>query len=135
MQSSRSGLIHSSGGLSISHPWLWAAWPASIEDMNQVAFDTLKLAKSLQDAGFPPNQAAGTASALGEAMTELQANLVTKSEFAAFRAETRHDFELVRRDFDLVRRDLAALELRMTVKLGGMLAAAVGLTAALVKLL
>lgn len=103
--------------------------------MNQVAFDTLRLAKSLQDAGFLPNQAAGTASALGEAMTELQANLVTKSEFAEFRSETRHDFELVRRDFELVRRDLAALELRMTVKLGGMLAAAVGLTAALVKLL
>jgi hypothetical protein len=135
VQSNRDGLIHSTRGLTIPHPWPRAPRVAKISDMNHVAFDTLKLAKGLEEAGFPPNQAAGTASALGEAMTELQANLVTKSEFAAFRAETRHEFEHVRHDFELVRRDLAALELRMTVKLGGMLAGAIGLTAAMVKLL
>lgn len=99
-----------------------------LQDMSNVAFDTLKLAKRLEDAGFAPNEAAATASAMGDAMTELHANLATKAELNVFRSEMRHEFELVRRD-------LAALELRMTVKLGGMMAAAVGLTAALVKLL
>ena len=99
-----------------------------LQGMSNVAFDTLKLAKRLEDAGFAPDAAAATASAMGDAMTELHANLATKAEFNVFRSEMRHEFELVRRD-------LAALELRMTVKLGAMMAGAVGLTAALVKLL
>ncbi|MBM3523078.1 MAG: DUF1640 domain-containing protein [Alphaproteobacteria bacterium] len=103
--------------------------------MNAVAFDTLKLAKRLEEAGFAPNQAAATSSAISEAMTELVSSLVTKTEIAEFRAETRHNFELVRRDFDGARRDLAASELRMTIKLGAMLTAAVAVTATLVKLL
>lgn len=85
--------------------------------MHNVAFDTLKLAKRLEEAGFPPNQAAATSSAIAEAMTELIANLATKT------------------DIILMRRDLAEIELRMTIKLGAMVAASVGLTAALVKLL
>lgn len=78
--------------------------------MTQVAFDTLKLAKRLEEAGFAPKQAAATSSAIADTLTELLSTVATKH-------------------------DLALMELRMTVKLGGMLAAAVGLTAAFIKLL
>ncbi|MBL8698439.1 MAG: DUF1640 domain-containing protein [Alphaproteobacteria bacterium] len=85
--------------------------------MSNVAFDTLKLAKRLEEVGFAPNQAAATSSAIADAMSDLIANLATKT------------------DIVLLRRDMAEIELRMTVKLGAMLAAAVGITAGLVKLL
>lgn len=78
--------------------------------MSQVAFDTLKLAKRLEEAGFAPKQAAATSSAIADTLAELLETVATKH-------------------------DLALMELRMTVKLGAMLAAAVGMTAAFVKLL
>ena len=70
----------------------------------------IALVDYLEEAGFAPTQAAATSSAFADTLTELLSTVATKH-------------------------DLALMELRMTVKLGGMLAAAVGLTAALTKLL
>lgn len=103
-------MIHSTGGLTIPHLWPRAPRTANLSGMSQGAFDTLKLAKCLEEAGFAPTQAAATSSAFADTLTELLSTVATKH-------------------------DLALMELRMTVKLGGMLAAAVGLTAALTKLL
>ena len=61
-------------------------------------FDTLKLARRLEAAGFPAQQAGDTAEAIGEAVAQL----ATKA-------------------------DLRELEQRMTIKFGGMLLAATGL--------
>ena len=92
--------------------------------MNKAAFDTLKFAKRLEEAGFSAHQAAGTAAAFGEAMVEILANVATKADLL----DIRHDLELLRRDMN-------AMELRLTIKLGAMIAAAVAITATLVKLL
>ncbi len=89
--------------------------------MTKPAFDTLRFAQRLEEAGFSARQAAGTAAAFGEAMVEILANVATK-------ADLQHQVELLRRD-------MSAMELRLTVKLGGMIAAGVAVTAALVKLL
>jgi len=96
--------------------------------MTRTAFDTLRFAKRLEEAGFSAHQAAGTATAFGEAMVEILANVATKADFAELGADVRHDLAFMRRD-------LTDMELRITIKLGVMLATAVAVMAALVKLL
>ncbi len=78
--------------------------------MAAVPFDTLKLARRLEAAGFAPQQAGDTAEALADAMSV--AELATKADLAALRAELRSDIELLRRD--------------LTIRLGGMIVVAVG---------
>jgi hypothetical protein len=76
--------------------------------MAAVPFDTLKLARKLQQASFTPEQAAGAAEALAEAMSG--AELATKA-------------------------DLRDLEQRLTIRLGGMLVVAVGVLLAAIRYL
>lgn len=54
--------------------------------MGAVPFDTLKLARRLEGAGFPPKQAGDTAEALAEAMSG--ARLATGDDIALVRGET-----------------------------------------------
>ena len=65
-------------------------------------FDTLKLARRLEAAGFPAQQAGDMAEAIAEAISEL----VTKA-----------DLQNAMRD----------LEQRLTIRLGGMMVVAVGI--------
>jgi hypothetical protein len=75
--------------------------------MAAIPFDTLKLARSLREkAKFGAEQAEGVADALSEA---FQDEMATKT-------------------------DLRELELRLTIKIGGMLVIAVGVLTALLKL-
>ncbi len=111
--------------------------------MGAVAFDTLKFAKRLKEAGFTEQQA----EALAEAEAELfEAHLASKEDIAklerqaeGMRAELKRDLAEVQRRIEEVRaelkRDLKDLEYRLVIKLGAMLVVAVGVVAALVKLL
>jgi len=76
--------------------------------MAAVTFDTLKFVKTLQAAGLDAPQAEAIASAVRD--SHDAADIATKA-------------------------DLRELELRMTIKLGTMMVAAIGIVAALVKLL
>ena len=97
--------------------------------MAAVPFDTLKLARRLESAGFPPQQAGDTAEALAEAMSgaelattadidavkadiaRVEASL--RAEIAAVRAEIKAEIELLRRD--------------LTIRFGSMIVVAVGI--------
>lgn len=79
--------------------------------------DTLQVTKDLQAASFTAPQAEALAKLLRERQEADLTQLATKADIAALRA------------------DLTLLEQRLTIKLGGMLALAVGVTTALVKLL
>jgi hypothetical protein len=72
-------------------------------------FETLKLARRLEAAGFPAQQAGDTAEAIAEALS----NLVIKDDL-------RHEIELVRRDTETP-------EGEITIRFSGMLLAATGL--------
>ncbi|KAF0146676.1 MAG: hypothetical protein FD153_23 [Rhodospirillaceae bacterium] len=91
-----------------------------------VAFDTLKLARKLEAAGFEYKQAADIAEALAEAM--VTADLVTK-EHLDFRIDA------VRADLrESEQRQIAAMqaiELRLTLRLGGMIAVGIAILAAM----
>ena len=74
--------------------------------MSSTTFDTLTYSKRLQELGFPREQAEGLA--------ELHKALVTEGL--------------------ATKQDLKDLEYRLTVRLGGMMAASIAIVAALVKL-
>src|SRR6266852_3865136 len=98
--------------------------------MAAVPFDTLKLARRLESAGFPPKQAGDTAEALADAMSG--AELATKADLAAVKAELKADIAALRAelksDIELLRRDL-------TIRLGGMIVVAVGILLAAIRYL
>ena len=90
---------------------------------SSIPFDTHAIVKQLVAAGVPEAQAEVHARLLGEVVVE---RLATKDDIAL----VRQDLALVRQE---LRNDLGALELRLSLRFGAMLAAAVGITAALVK--
>ena len=90
--------------------------------MKATTFDTLEFAKRLREADFTEKQAETLAFAVAEV---VESRLATKEDLARL----QHDLE----------EKIILTELRLkhdlTLRLGGMLAAAVALVAALVKLL
>ncbi len=59
--------------------------------MLAIAFDTLKLARKLESAGFPAKQAQDASAALAESITEWHSvgNLATKEDISALRADVQ----------------------------------------------
>jgi hypothetical protein len=92
--------------------------------MTAITFDTHKFACKLKEAGFEEKQA----EAVDDAFRDAQAETAT-----------RHDLKelglSLKADMQMLRGDMQAMEYRMTIKLGGMMAVAVAIVAALVKLL
>ena len=80
------------------------------------AFDTLKYVETLKAAGVPEEQA--------KAHVKLQADIADNT------LATKADLMEVKRD---LKQDIRELELKMTIKLGGMLVLAVGIILAGVK--
>jgi len=125
--------------------------------MSAIAFDTLKFAKRLKEAGFTEQQA----EALADAEADLiEQNFATKRDIADIKrdiADVKRDIVDVKREIkelevtlrneikqlDVkieqirsdVARDLKDLEYRMTIKLGTMMVVAVGAMAALGRVL
>jgi hypothetical protein len=87
--------------------------------MAAVPFDTLKLARRLESAGFPPKQAGDTAEALADAMSG--AELATKADLVAIETKLTAEIELLRRD--------------LTIRLGSMIVVAVGILLAAIRYL
>ena len=85
--------------------------------MNAVPFDTLNFARRLEDAGLAASAAAGASEALAEALTG--AELATKGDVVAVKSDISTPRTEVKAEMELLRRDL-------TIRLGGMMAVAVG---------
>ena len=120
-----------------------------------VAFDTLKAATRLQnEAGFNEKQAHVLVATLAEGIGEnlatkedmaalrsevgvLRSKMATKEDMAALRSEmaTKEDIAVLRGEMAVLRGEMRELEQRMTIRLGVMIAAAVGIIVALDKLL
>lgn len=108
--------------------------------MSTVPFDTHAYVKKLQAAGFTEAQAEVQAEAIAELVNE---QLATKRDLKDLETTLQRDLaELeaaLKRDLKeretTLKRDLKELELRLTVRLGAIVTAAVGVVAVLVKLL
>jgi hypothetical protein len=73
--------------------------------MATITFDTLKLARKLEAAGFPQRQAADTSAALAESLSEVS-DLATKADLAELRAELKADMAELRSE---LKADMAGL--------------------------
>lgn len=122
--------------------------------MNAIVFDTLRLAQKLEAAGFTPQQAQGAATAISEVLGEhvatqrdvqdirrdisdLRKDLLETE--ARLRADAAAESKAVRADAaaeaKALRAELRDMAQQLTIRLGGMIAGAVVLVAALAKLL
>ena len=86
--------------------------------MTTIVFDTHAFVKELADAGMPEKQA--------EVLARSQATLIDE------KLATKQDLKELEA---CLRRDMKELELRLTIRLGSMMVVAIGVVAALVKLL
>ncbi|MFA6921668.1 MAG: coiled-coil domain-containing protein [Gallionella sp.] len=100
--------------------------------MSTLTFDTLKFAQRLEKAGATREYAIAEAEALSEVFESGTQELATKADLKADLLATRTDLKA---DISQLRAEMRKMELRMTIKLGGMIAASIAVTAALVKLL
>jgi hypothetical protein len=86
--------------------------------MNTIPFDTLKMARKLEAAGFPGPQAAGAAEAMAEAMSGSE--LATKADLVGIKTDMagiKADLFAVKADLVGVKTDLVAVKTDMvTVK-------------------
>jgi hypothetical protein len=112
--------------------------------MGAVPFDTLKLARRLESAGFPPKQAGDTAEALAEAMSGAELTTtadigLVRAEIAAVRTGLKAEIAAVRAEIAAVRAELKAeielLRRDLTIRLGGMIVVAVGIILAAIRYL
>jgi hypothetical protein len=85
--------------------------------MATVTFDTDELIQKLIAVNLPPEQAR----TIVRVMVEAQTQLATKADLEHVEQALRHE--------------MREIESRMTIKLGAMMAMAIGITAALVKIL
>jgi predicted nucleic acid-binding Zn-ribbon protein len=104
--------------------------------MSALAFDTLKFAKRLKEAGFTEQQA----EALVHAGAEwIEQNMATKRDIADLKGEIKELEVKMEQKIEQIRSDLARdlkdLEYRMTIKLSTMMVVAVGAMAALTRVL
>ena len=94
--------------------------------MTAITFDTHRFVRKLKEAGFEEKQAEAVVDAFRDAQAETE-------------TATRHDLKelelSLKADMQMLRGDMQAMEYRMTIKLGGMMALSVAIVAALVKLL
>ena len=104
-----------------------------------MALDTYKAIKMLKEAGFDEPQAEAVVTTVGNAFDDTVA---TKTDIAELRIEIqeiRTEIQEVRADLHAeiqeVRAEIRELEQRMTIKMGGFLAATIGLITALNKLI
>ncbi len=120
-------------------------------------FDTLSASRRLREVGFEEEQADAVVSLLAGDVSE---SVATKSEIGLLRTDTKSEIELLRadmkseiellrtdtkseiellrtdtkRDIELVRAELRAVEQRMTIRLGGLVAVATGIIIAVIAL-
>jgi 2-phosphoglycerate kinase len=95
-------------------------------------FDTLKLARRLEAAGFAPQQAGDMAEAIAEALSALATKADLRAEITALRTELKADIEMLRAE---LKADMEILKRDMTIRLDSMMVVAVGVILAGFKLI
>ena len=107
-----------------------------VVQMVSVTFDTHKVVKDLQDAGFDETQAEALVNALGNAVDR---DVVKPEDLKAFATTAdivgvRGEIAKLQQDMSDLRTEMKALELRLTVRLTGVMIATAGLAVAILKL-
>ena len=96
--------------------------------MSTITFDTLKFADKLEKAGATREYAKAEAEAMADIFATGTQDIATRSDILANK-------NALQSEIALLRADMREMELRLTLRLGGMMAASIGIVAALIKLL
>ncbi len=95
--------------------------------MASITFDTLKFVERLTAAGVPEAHAKAEAAAFRDIISEsLDNTIATKNDVLSVKAELKADIARLENAIE-------KMEMRMTIKLGGFLAAAVGVLIAVLR--
>ena len=101
-----------------------------------IAFDTLAYARKLKSAGFTEKQAEIQAEALVEIVDE---RLASKQDILELKRDIKELETTLKRDMKELettfKRDIKELEMRLTIRLGTMMAISIAVVVTLVKLL
>ena len=97
--------------------------------MAALLFDTHKAVKDLQEAGFDEAQAEAVVATVG---TAIIGNVATKQDVVEARNASKSDIQTLGGDLSS---EMQAMELRITLRMGGLIVAGVALIIALDKLL
>ncbi len=97
--------------------------------MAALLFDTHKAVKDLQEAGFDEAQAEAVVATVG---TAIIGNVATKQDVVEARNASKSDIQTLGSG---LRSEMQAMELRITLRMGGLIVAGVALIIALDKLL
>ena len=97
--------------------------------MAALLFDTHKAVKELQEAGFDEAQAEAVVATVG---TAIIGNVATKQDVVEARNASKSDIQTLGGG---LRSEMQAMELRITLRMGGLIVAGVALIIALDKLL
>jgi hypothetical protein len=103
---------------------------AKLLRMVAITFDTLKFVRTLEAAGVTAPQAEAIANAVRD--SHDAADVATKGDLRELKAELKNEIAVLRQE---LKADTRELELRMTVKLGTMIVAAIGVGLALAKMI
>ena len=99
--------------------------------MTSLLFDTHKAVKDLQEAGFDEAQAEAVVATVG---TAIIGNVATKQDVNEIRSEIQANVATKQEVSDL-RSEMQAMELRITLRMGGLIVAGIALLIALDNLL
>src|SRR4051794_22301296 len=98
--------------------------------MSVAAFDTLKFAKQLKQAGVPEQQAEAQATALAEVLQSGIQDLATKNETTQIRQDLKTEIAQVRQDLkhesESIRQEMKQMEQRLDAKIDNLAARVYG---------
>jgi len=101
--------------------------------MPAVTFDTLKFVKTLKEAGILEPQAEAISTAVRESHEAV--DVATRGDIADLRHEMKEMETGLHHQIDGLRHEMKELELRMTIKLGSIVIAALGVLTLIFKFL
>ncbi|HLA36160.1 MAG TPA: coiled-coil domain-containing protein [Rhodocyclaceae bacterium] len=101
--------------------------------MTVITFDTLKFVKELESAGVPAAQAEAQARALATALDTHLVELATKGDVREVRVEANATKAELKSELALLRSEMQAMESRLTIKFGALIAVAVGVSIAVLR--
>jgi hypothetical protein len=102
---------------------------------SMIAFDTLAFAKRLREAGYDDKQAEGMAEANAEVFQRmLDSTLATKDDIREVKGEILAVKAELKSLIDTLKAELDTLGMRLTIRLGAMMAVFMGMAVALMKM-
>ncbi len=99
--------------------------------MSNIAFDTLQFAKRAEKAGFTKQQAEFQAEEIAHI---ISTEIATKRDLVDLKNELCSEMKDIRSEIKTLRNDMESMANKLTLKVGAMMAVAIGVLSVIIKL-